>query len=428
MRKALLSAALFLSGFVTHDTASADSARTAEKPIRAPHQYNPFGTPGETSPELREALNMMSETGLVEGRRGSLHLFRWTGTPPKLTHLGLWAGKVTNHTLAATALMQDIEFLSLYETSVDDAGLACVQNFPKLRHLAITKIDRYQKPEFGAPQWSYPEIPSDHTRPRVTGKVLNVLLHSRTLESIDLTDCVVEPSHLAKLSEFPSLGSVSLPNPIDEDTVRHLQACKKLRNLTISNREVSTAEIERLSAWKGLRTLSITRSRLSNQTLESLSCLETLQELNLVDCGLDDNSLAHLKVASKLENLDLGRNSISGHGLRHLVKLNLKKLELTFNNITDATLHHLPTLQKLEHLTVSYNTGITDSGIQSGVLQGMKQLRQIQLRGLKKVTDKSFESMAQFGHLKNLSIRETATSPQCVERLKAAMPDTFVFK
>ena len=62
----------------------------------APHRYNPFGTPGETSPEMLAALNRMSEACVVEGRRGSPGHFRWSGTPPKLSHLGLWGAKVGN--------------------------------------------------------------------------------------------------------------------------------------------------------------------------------------------------------------------------------------------------------------------------------------------------------------------------------------------
>jgi len=408
--------------------AAGDAAPTATLKALPPHQYNPFGAPGETSPELLAALNKMSETGIITARRNSLHLFRWSGAPPKLTHLGLWGVKVTDDLMPLTALMPDLEFVSLYETSVDDAGLEVLLKLPKLRYLTLAPIDRYEKEGFGAPQWSYPEIPKNNDRPRATGRVLRALSQSQTLESIDLWDALVESKDLAALSETPKLGSLGLPNVIDEEAVRHLQACKRLGNLTIGNREIAAVEIERLAAWKGLRKLTILRSRLSGEVLEALSKLETVQDLNLVDCGLTDDGLAHLKGSSRLASLNLGRNEIQGPGLVHVAKLNLKSLEVTFNSLTDGTIQHLRQLGSLDQLNISYNTGITDLGIQSGTLQGMTHLRKLELRGLKKVTDASFDDLVKLGHLTNIGIRETKTSVECVGRLKAAMPNTAVFK
>jgi len=58
----------------------------------------------------------------------------------------------------------------------------------------------------------------------------------------------------------------------------------------------------------------------------------------------------------------------------------------------------------------------------------MTHLKKLELRGLKKVTDASYEDLVKFGYLTNLGIRETKTSVECVEHLKTAMPKTVVFK
>ncbi len=77
----LVCANLFLNGA---GFAAGEAAPTAAlKPV-PPHPYNPFGTPGETSPELLSALNKMSETGIIPERRNSLHLFRWSGKVDEL--------------------------------------------------------------------------------------------------------------------------------------------------------------------------------------------------------------------------------------------------------------------------------------------------------------------------------------------------------
>jgi hypothetical protein len=126
--------------------------------------------------------------------------------------------------------------------------------------------------------------------------------------------------------------------------------------------------------------------------------------------------------------LELVRNEIEGPGLPQLGRLYLKKLDLMFNNLSNASLSPLATLNTLEDLSVAYNLSIDDTGIQSGILQGMKQLRFLELRGLTKVTDASLDALSQFGHLKRIAIREDKISWESVDRMRAAMPNTQVFK
>jgi hypothetical protein len=45
-----------------------------------------------------------------------------------------------------------------------------------------------------------------------------------------------------------------------------------------------------------------------------------------------------------------------------------------------------------------------------GILQKMTNLQLLELRGLTSVTDASLESLAQFGHLKQIGIREDKIS------------------
>ncbi|MEY5027133.1 MAG: hypothetical protein RLZZ244_2661, partial [Verrucomicrobiota bacterium] len=44
------------------------------------------------------------------------------------------------------------------------------------------------------------------------------------------------------------------------------------------------------------------------------------------------------------------------------------------------------------------------------------------------VTDASLESLSQFGHLKQIGIREDKVSWESVDKMRAAMPNTRVFK
>ena len=384
---------------------------------------------GPATPEMLDAMNRMSDAGIVEGRRSSLTFFRWSNEkPPTLVRLGLWGAKIDNKVIALASTMPDLEGISLYETSVDDEGIQVLAKLPKLRSFAVLPVERYEKQGFGPTQWSYPFIARRADRPRITGKALQALAGVKTIESLELQDAKLQSRDLALLISWPKLGSLSLPNVVDDEAVKHLQACRKLSNLTLGNREITAAELRRLAAWKSLRRLVLTCATLSGEALKALSTLETVQSIELIDCGLTDEHLKHLHGSPMLTELALPRNEINGPGLVHLAKLKIKSLGLEFNNVRDETLKDVAQLSNVEDIRLSYCFGVTDRGIQSGTLQGMSNLKQLALRGLKQVTDASINDLAKIRSLEHLNIRQNGITTDGYARLKQAMPKTVVFK
>ncbi|HEY1067355.1 MAG TPA: hypothetical protein VGE52_14635, partial [Pirellulales bacterium] len=262
-----------------------NSPREISSPGKPPASKNSFGIKPEgiTSPAMQAALERLHRAGVVPARRGTLTFFRWTESePPRLAHLGLWGEAIDNELFALAADLPDLEHVSLYETNVNDDGLAVLSRFTKLRTFSVLPIARYEKAGFGPPQWSYPFMAVRGDRPRVTGRVLEALRpSSAALQRLDLLDAAVSHSDLAGLAEFPRLSSLSLPGPIDDETVRRLQACPRLNSLTLGERAVTAAELRALSAWKSLRTLTLVHATLSDDALTALAELQTLQELTL---------------------------------------------------------------------------------------------------------------------------------------------------
>lgn len=384
---------------------------------------------GPVTPAMQAAMNRMSDAGVVEGRRGSLTFFRWSSAqPPVLARLGLWGPKIDNAILSLSATMPDLEGVSLYETNVDDEGMALLARLPKLRAVAMLPVERYEKKGFGPTQWSYPFLARRADRPRITGKTLQCLAGVKTLESLDFQDAVLQSADLAVLTSWPKLSSLSLPNTIDDETVRHLQACRRLTSLTLGNREISAEELRRLAGWKSLRKLVLTCATLKPDALEALSGLEKVESIELIDCALTDEHLKHIHGSPMLTELSLPRNEIYGPGLAHVAKLRLKALGLEFNNLSDDTLKHLPQLTHVEEIRLSYCMGITHTGLQSGTLQGMPNLKRLALRGVKGVTDAAIDDLAKIPNLEHLNIRSNGITVEGCARLKQAMPKTVVFK
>jgi hypothetical protein len=420
---------LFLSGLVTFRAFGAPN-ETAPKtgvniPLTDASRFGPPQAQGEQTEEMKQLL----QAGIYEGQKSSITFLRWKGAnPPVVFQVGLWGPQITNEHAALLPSLSEIEALSFYETSVDDSAVPAIAKLPNLRTLAFAPVDRYQKTGFTRMQWSYPWLPKLENRPRLTGKALSVLSTIPSLDTLDLRDTHVDSASLEALGRFPKLADLGLPHPIDAEAIRHLQACKHLGALILGGREIRSSEIERLAALPSLKRLTLRNARIPNETLAALAKLEKLTTLSIYDCGLTDAQLAHLGKPPALNRLDLVRNVIEGHGLSALAPFALKKLDLTFNNLSDASLSRLPALDTLEELSLAYCVSVSDGGIRSGILQKMTHLQMLELRGLTKVTDASLEELSQFGHLKLIGIREANVSWQSVDQMRAAMPATKVFK
>lgn len=424
---------LFLWMLCSAPYAASQSLVLRTKPVeQSQEQFNrQFGIPSTTelAPELVDAMIRLREAGEAPGRRGSLTFFRWAATsPPKLTQIGLWGPKIGNEHLALVRFMPDLEQVSIHETQIDDAGLQVVAQLTKLRSLNVGPVVRYEHGDYGPPQWSYPFLPQRADRPRISGKSLQALAGLQTLEALDLRDAQLTAADLGALAALPKLSSVGLSVTLDAAAVKQLSACRRLTRLTLGGREVTAAELTALAKWPGLRQLLIENAQLRADELAALGLLPEVEELRLEDCRLKDEHLAELRRPPKLVYLGLERNEIAGPGLSALVAWKLPGLGLEFNSISDKTLPHLTQLTSVENLGLSYCRGVTDEGIGSGVLQGMKHLKQLRLRGMKQVTDASLEDLLRFGHLEHINIRETKTSPETVARMKKEMPKTDVFK
>ncbi|MEY5026475.1 MAG: hypothetical protein RLZZ244_2003, partial [Verrucomicrobiota bacterium] len=421
MRSSFYLALLSLSSFTAIAAPETDKPTGKAIPLTDPSRFGPPQAQGEQTPEMQR----LHQAGIYPGQPSSLTFFRWKGAnPPVLFHLGLWGPQITNEHAPLVASLQELESIEIHEASFDDSAALHLAKLSKLRRATISPVDRFQKAGFPRIQWSYPWLAKLDNRPQFTGKALAAFGALPSLDFLDLRDTRIQSSELGVLASFAKLNEVGLPNPIDEEALQALQSCKRLSALILGNREVGAKEIELLAKLPSLKRLTLRNARLSHETLAAFAKLEKLTSLSLYDCGLTDAHLALLGKPPGLTQLELVRNEIAGPGLAHLASFSLKKLDLMFNNLSNTSLSQLPALHTLEDLSVAYCTAITDEGLRSGSLQRMKHLQYLELRGLTRVTDASLESLSQFGHLKQIGIREDKVSWESVDKMRAAMPNT----
>ena len=418
-----------ISAPAAEPTNKTDAINATKPPPAQTVRHFGIAPAGITSPELKATLEAMDEASILPGQKHTITRMRWTDEAvPKLFYIGLWGAKVDDALIARMVHTPDLISIDLCEPHISDAAMTTLAGLPKLRSLAIKPIERYVKPGFPPLMYCFPDLPPRTDRPRVTGKGLVPLAAAKELEGLDLFDTVVGSADLAALAAIPKLAHLSLPLAIDDEALGHLRACKRLHGLTLGSREIPAAEIARLSTWPNLRKLTLIHATLSDATLEALATLPAVQQLELIDCGLTDERLAHLKLPPKLTQLSLRQNDLAGPGLKYLAGGGVKTLSLMYTDLDDETIRHLPQLLSVTELDLQHCPKITDAGIRSGVLQGMTQLKRLNFRDQKQITDASLADLARFGHLESLGVRAVGITNAGVERLKQEMPKTFVFR
>jgi len=170
--------------------------------------------------------------------------------------------------------------------------------------------------------------------------------------------------------------------------------------LTLAGTSVTDDDLVHLKGLTGLRQLDLSNTEISGPGLNSVSHLGELKRLILEDTSVDDQQLARLKGLNRLTELNLTNTRITDAGLQYLTQFtSLRTLKLRNTRISDAGLKHLLELPSLEVLNLT-QTNITDEGVQR---------------------------LATLSSLKTLDVWETNVSPAGIERLSKALPGCRVW-
>jgi hypothetical protein len=163
---------------------------------------------------------------------------------------------------------------------------------------------------------------------------------------------------------------------------------------------------------------------ISNVGLAHLGKLKQLEGLRLEAIPIDgfpsisDAGLAHLAKLPKLSQVDFTGCALDGSGLRHLPLGQIRYLNLTRTQVTDANLVWIAQMEQLEALGLA-ETKITDKGLAQ--LQGLAQLFALDLRGTA-VTDEGLAHLTSLKALQKLSLSRTAVTEEAAARLSAQLP------
>jgi beta-lactamase regulating signal transducer with metallopeptidase domain/Leucine-rich repeat (LRR) protein len=273
---------------------------------------------------------------------------------PKLTKLemlGLWSGEINDAGLVCLLDLPRLFYLSLNSGHFTDAGMVYVRNIPSLRKLDLGNLP-------------------------ITDKGLRHLSGHPGLEDIALHNTQITDRGLVYLKSMSSLKKLNIKTRAGQDQITdagmvHLAQLKSLECLELPY-GITDKGLARIANLKNLKRLwaggGTHRLLLTDAALRQVSKLRALEYLLISGIGFTDAGMGYLGELSNLRTLNLSANSITNDGLAKLTTLkSLERLSLYCKDVTIAGVSHLNALTGMMDLRVTGikqdNTGLDISGL-----------------------------------------------------------------
>ena len=234
----------------------------------------------------------------------------------------------------------------------------------------------------------------------------------RNLMWVDFFAHVVEVHNMASenavvyLSGFPRLQEFRIDpgTHVTAALLQGLEKQKELRRLTITDPKFGDAEAAGLAGLIQLVSLNLSGTKITDEGLKNLAEMSQLKSLDLSSTAIWGFGLEHIQSLTQLQYLRLDNtqygNGIGRGATRFLQELpQLRRLDLSGTDVSDADLPYLKGMTRLEDLRFSSNK-VTDAALKS--IEGLTQLEVLQIGGF--VTDAGLNSLRGLTQLRVLHV------------------------
>jgi serine/threonine protein kinase len=246
--------------------------------------------------------------------------------------------------IVAIEMMNELVDLDLDGTAISDSNL---QSLSALRYLTSLSLARTE----------------------ITSRGLRYLRGLRRLEDLSLSGCVSigdrDMSELCKLKHIKVLDLSNLNmTDLGLRVLTNAYFAEGLRELSLGDTPISHDGLRILRAFGALRKLSLANSKAGHLDLLALAkSSPAIEDLNFSNCSnITDQDLKILQSFKSLKALDLSRTSVSDEGLKYLLPLPLRELNLAHTRLTDKGLLMLAELKGLRKIDLTSSLNVSWNG------------------------------------------------------------------
>lgn len=276
-------------------------------------------------------------------------------------------------------------------------------------------------------------------------EMTNTLSGLKGLKSLALTNSAINDSAVETIvKSFPELIELDLSSNTNmtNGVVKIISGLNKLQRLTLVQNKVNDIGAQRLSKLQELRSLDLRgnmeagnmaldvvgelpkltafkhRSTAVDDTgMEALSRNQTIESLLLQDFVMTDQSGPHLAKLSKLSQLEIFRcQGFGTEGVLALKGMGLTRLTLRdLPNVDDRAMEVFDDLPKLKRLYLHELPSVSDAGLKH--LSALSSLELLDIWTVPQMKDETVNVIASLPNLKELSIRATSVTDNCIDTL-----------
>lgn len=239
------------------------------------------------------------------------------------------------------------------------AEAAAIKHLPTLRAVEASGIGCAGATDAEAVEigklFSLEWLDLQHTR--LTDRGVRCLASLRELRELNLSDTDISGEGFSALSGLHKLEKLDLHHSgFADEGARHLGALDSLRFLDLAQTKIGDAGLKYLSSLPNLNQFELAFTDISDVGLRHLAKLPSLRSLNLVGTKVKGDAFAYFRPTGALESVWLDGASLTDSGARHLARLrSIRELDVSSTNISDAALEYLSRLEGLEVLYVQSN-------------------------------------------------------------------------
>jgi Leucine-rich repeat (LRR) protein len=292
--------------------------------------------------------------------------------------------------------LKDLTSLSLTNTVIDDAAVELiVASFPRLVDLDLS------------------------SNANMSSQILKPLTKLKDLQQLTLVQDRLNEISTRKLAKMENLKILDLRGNMEagDMTMEVLAALPKLKAFKHRSTAVTDYGMEMLAGNATLENMLIQDFAITNQSGKHIAKLKSLTQLEIFRCqGFGNEGVLALK-GSGLQRLTLRDlpivNDTAMEVLKDLPKL--KKLYLRdISGITDQGLKNLASLESLELLEL-WTIPVTSATM--GVIESMKNLKELSLRSTS-VDDVAIDTILAMPGLHSLTLKENgAVTSEAIKKL-----------
>lgn len=267
------------------------------------------------------------------------------------------------------------------------------------------------------------EITDEHLR-----QLTSLETGLEALTELNLERSRVTAAGLVEIEKLRWLKSFNLSRmPVTAEILRKLEAMTELEVLKLNYCPLDDDMLASLENLTSLRELTLNQTQITDAGFKHFAKLVQLEAIDVSSCAIDGSGFAVFaawKDACRIREIVAHHTQFGVKGPKHVSGWgSLERLILSQAGVEDRVLGDIERCENLRDLDLSFNN-VSDAGIKR--IDKLKHVSILRLNNNRGVSDTSLAAIRHWSELRTLELDKTSCSLRGVQSLKQNLPDVKI--